>query len=114
MNEAPQQLVNPITGQNLLAGNNLTEYQSCEKRKDGCVFHQNTVTRVYGTGHLSLATSCDESQDYIVSHAQTPPNSKSDLYRTTRIHKFTRNDGGTPKLPLGENVPSRFWRARRP
>ncbi|RYP38286.1 hypothetical protein DL767_002617 [Monosporascus sp. MG133] len=89
------------------------EYQSWEKHKDGCVFRQNTVTKVYGTGHASLATSPDGSQDYMVSHAQTTPSPKSDLYRTTRIQRFTWHDDGTPKHPLGENVPSWSRRASR-
>ncbi|RYO95152.1 hypothetical protein DL766_005507 [Monosporascus sp. MC13-8B] len=71
---------------------------------DGCASYQNTVTRVYGSDHASIATPPDGPQDYMASHAQTTPNPKSDIYRTTRIKKFTRNNEGTPKLPLGKNV----------
>ncbi|RYP91133.1 hypothetical protein DL770_002741 [Monosporascus sp. CRB-9-2] len=72
----------------VLAGNNLMEYQSWGKHKDGCVFRQNAVTTVYSTGHASLATLPDGSRDYMVCYAQTPK-PKSDVYRTTRIQRFT-------------------------
>lgn len=123
-NEGPQQLVNPKTGQNFvvysaarvntpfyclglleLVGNDPMEYQSWRKHKDGCVFHQNTVAGVYGTGHASFVKSPDGAEDYVVYHAQITPNPKADLYRTTRIQKFGWNDDGTPKFPLAENGP---------
>lgn len=123
-NEGPQQLTNPKTGQNFviysaarvntpfyclgmleLVGNDPMEYQSWKKHKDGCVFHQNTATGIYGTGHASFVSSPDGSEDYIVYHAQTTPNPASDLFRTARIQKFTWNEDGTPKFPLAENGP---------
>lgn len=123
-NEGPQQLTNPKTGQNFviysaarvntpfyclgmleLVGNDPMEYQSWKKHTDGCVFHQNTKAGVYGTGHASFTTSPDGAEDYIVYHAQTTPNPAGDLYRTTRIQKFTWNEDGTPNFPLAENGP---------
>ncbi|KAK6223371.1 hypothetical protein LQW54_000488 [Pestalotiopsis sp. IQ-011] len=123
-NEGPQQLTNPKTGQNFviysaarvntpfyclgmleLVGNDPMEYQSWRKHTDGCVFHQNTKAGVYGTGHASFTTSPDGAEDYIVYHAQTTPNPAGDLYRTTRIQKFTWNEDGTPNFPLAEIGP---------
>ncbi|KAI0169997.1 glycoside hydrolase family 43 protein [Hypoxylon sp. FL1284] len=123
-NEGPQQLTNPTTGQNFviysaarvntpfyclgmleLVGNDPMEYQSWRKHTHGCVFHQNTVAGVYGTGHASFVTSPDDSEHYIVYHAQTTSNPTPDLYRTARIQKFTWHDDGTPKFPLAENGP---------
>lgn len=123
-NEGPQQLTNPQTGQHFviysaarvntpfyclgmleLVGNDPMEYQSWKKHTGGCVFHQNSVAGVYGTGHASFVSSPDGSEDYIVYHAQTTPNPASDLYRTARIQKFTWNEDGTPKFPLAENGP---------
>ena len=116
--------MNPKTGQNFvvysaarvntpfyclglleLVGNDPMEYQSWRKHKDGCVFHQNTVAGIYGTGHASFVKSPDGAEDYVVYHAQMTPNPKADLYRTTRIQKFGWNDDGTPKFPLAENGP---------
>ncbi|KAH8203780.1 hypothetical protein TruAng_002073 [Truncatella angustata] len=124
-NEGPQQLTNPKTGQSFviysaarvntpfyclgmleLVGNDPMEYQSWKKRTQGCVSHQNTKTGVSGTGHANFTTSPDGSEDYLVYHAQTAPNPAADLYRTTRIQKFTWNDDGTPNSPLAENGPS--------
>lgn len=125
-NEGPQQLVNPVTGQNFivysaarvntpfyclglleLVGNDPDpmQYQSWRKHRDGCVFHQNTRAGVYGTGHASFTTSPDGTEDYIVYHAQTTANPSANLYRTVRAQKFTWNDDGTPRFPLAENGP---------
>lgn len=123
-NEGPQQLVNPTTGQNFvvysaarvdtpfyclgmleLVGNDPMQYQSWRKHREGCVFHQNTATGVYGTGHASFTTSPDGSEDYVVYHAQTTPNPTANLYRTVRTQKFTWNNDGTPNFPLAENGP---------
>lgn len=123
-NEGPQQLVNPTTGQNFviysaarvdtpfyclglleLVGNDPMQYQSWRKHRDGCVFHQNTVAGVYGTGHASFTTSPDGSEDYVVYHAQTTPDPTANLYRTMRAQKFTWNADGTPNFPLAENGP---------
>ncbi|OTB19348.1 glycoside hydrolase family 43 protein [Daldinia sp. EC12] len=106
-NEGPQQLTNPKTGQNFiiysaarvntpvyclgmleLVGNDLMEYQSWKKRTEGY-----------------FVSSPDESEDYVVYHAQTTANPSSDLYRTARIQKLTWNEDGTPKFPLAENGP---------
>lgn len=123
-NEGPQQLINPTTGQNFvvysaarvntpfyclgmleLVGNDPRQYQSWRKHREGCVFHQNTVEGVYGTGHASFTTSPDGTEDYIVYHAQTTANPSANLYRTVRTQKFTWNDDGTPNFPLAENGP---------
>ncbi len=123
-NEGPQQLVNPKTGQNFiiysaarvdtpfyclgmleLVGNDPMESQSWRKHRYGCVFHQNTMAHVYGTGHASFTTSPDGGEGYIVYHAQTTPNPSANLYRTARTQKFTWNDDGTPNFPLAENGP---------
>ncbi|CAJ2500772.1 Uu.00g036250.m01.CDS01 [Anthostomella pinea] len=123
-NEGPQQLTNPMTGQNFviysaarvntpfyclgmleLVGNDPMEYTSWRKHTAGCVFHQNTVAGVYATGHASFTTSPDGSENYIVYHAQTTPNPSADIYRTARIQKFTWNEDGMPKFPLAENGP---------
>ncbi|KAI1334604.1 glycoside hydrolase family 43 protein [Xylariaceae sp. FL0016] len=123
-NEGPQQLTNPTTGQNFiiysaarvntpfyclgmleLVGNDPMEYQSWKKHTAGCVFHQNTVAGVYGTGHASFTTSPDGSENYIVYHAQTTANPPADIYRTARIQKFDWNEDGTPKFPLALNGP---------
>ncbi|PSR88765.1 alpha-N-arabinofuranosidase 2 [Coniella lustricola] len=123
-NEGPQQLVNPVTGQNFviysaarvntpfyclgmleLVGNDPMEYQSWRKHRDGCVFHQNTVEGIYGTGHASFTTSPDGSEDYLIYHAQTTAEPLGDLYRTIRTQKFLWNADGTPNFPLAENGP---------
>ncbi|KAI0020793.1 glycoside hydrolase family 43 protein [Xylariomycetidae sp. FL0641] len=123
-NEGPQQLTNPKTGQNFiiysaarvntpfyclgmleLVGNDPMQYTSWKKHTQGCVFHQNPVAGVYGTGHASFTTSPDGDENYIVYHAQTTDNPPADIYRTTRIQKFTWNDDGTPKFPAAENGP---------
>lgn len=123
-NEGPQQLTNPKTGQEFviysaarvntpyyclgmleLVGNDPMQYQSWRKHTQGCVFHQNTLTGVYGTGHASFTTSPDGKENYIVYHAQTTPNPAADLYRTARIQKFDWNEDGTPNFPLAENGP---------
>ncbi|KAI5922098.1 alpha-N-arabinofuranosidase 2 [Camillea tinctor] len=123
-NEGPQQLTNPKTGQNFviysaarvntpfyclgmleLIGNDPMEYTSWKKHTAGCVFHQNPVAGVYGTGHASFVTSPDGSEDYIVYHAQTTANPTADIFRTARIQKFTWNEDGTPNFPLAENGP---------
>ncbi|KAK8112305.1 Arabinanase/levansucrase/invertase [Apiospora kogelbergensis] len=123
-NEGPQQLTNPATGQEFvvysaarvntpfyclglleLVGDDPMEYQSWRKHTQGCVFHQNTRTGVYGTGHASFTTSPDGRENYIVYHAQTTPNPAADLYRTARIQKFGWNEDGTPNFPLAENGP---------
>ncbi|KAI1321960.1 alpha-N-arabinofuranosidase 2 [Xylariaceae sp. FL0255] len=123
-NEGPEQLTNPKTGQNFviysaarvntpfyclgmleLVGNDPMQYQSWKKHTDGCVFHQNTVSGVYATGHASYTTSPDGSENYIVYHAQTTANPTANLYRTVRTQKFTWNDDGTPNFPLAEVGP---------
>ncbi|ORY55849.1 alpha-N-arabinofuranosidase 2 [Pseudomassariella vexata] len=123
-NEGPQQLRNPKTGQDFiiysaarvntpfyclgmleLTGNDPMQYQSWTKHTKGCVFHQNTASGVYGTGHASFITSPDGTEDYLVYHAQTTPNPAANLYRTARIQKFTWNEDGTPRFPLAENGP---------
>lgn len=123
-NEGPQQLVNPTTGQNFivysaarvdtpfyclglleLVGNDPMSPQSWRKHRDGCVFHQNTLAGIYGTGHASFTTSPDGTEDYVIYHAQTTPDPAANLYRTVRTQKFTWNDDGTPKFPLAEDGP---------
>lgn len=123
-NEGPQQLTNPKTGQNFviysaarvntpyyclgmleMVGNDPMQYQSWRKHTAGCVFHQNTQTGVYGTGHASFTTSPDGEEHYMVYHAQTTANPSPDLYRTARIQKFDWNADGTPNFPLAENGP---------
>ena len=123
-NEGPEQLINPKTGQQFivysaarvdtpfyclglleLVGNDPMEYQSWKKHKDGCVFHQNPLGGIYGTGHASFTTSPDGEESYVVYHAQTTPNPYSDLYRSVRIQKFTWNEDGTPNFPLAGNGP---------
>jgi GH43 family beta-xylosidase len=88
-----------------LVGNDPMQYQSWRKHKAGCVFHQNTVAGVYGTGHASFTTSPDGEEDYVVYHAQTNPNPPADIYRTARVQKFDWNEDGTPRFPLAENGP---------
>jgi GH43 family beta-xylosidase len=97
-NEGPEQLINPMTGQNFvlysaarvntpfyclgmleLVGNDPMQYQSWKKHTEGCVFHQNTQAGVYGTGHASFTTSPDGSEDYVVYHALTDPNPPCEL-----------------------------------
>ncbi|KAF3762149.1 family 43 glycoside hydrolase [Cryphonectria parasitica EP155] len=123
-NEGPQQLVNPTTGQNFiiysaarvntpfyclglleLVGDDPMEYQSWRKHRDGCVFHQNSLEGVYGTGHASFTTSPDGSEHYLVYHAQTTAEPLGDISRTVRAQKFTWNDDGTPNFPLAKNGP---------
>ncbi|KAI3392352.1 hypothetical protein diail_5866 [Diaporthe ilicicola] len=77
-----------------LIGNDLMQYQSWFKYRDGCVFHQNTRAGVFGTGHASFTTRPDSSENYIV-----------DTHPTVRAEKFTWNDDGTPNFPLAENGP---------
>ncbi|CAN8100834.1 unnamed protein product [Discula destructiva] len=123
-NEGPQQLTNPTTGQHFvvysaarvntpfyclglleLTGNDPMQPHSWRKHRDGCVFHQNSVAGVYGPGHASFTTSQDGSEDYVVYHAQTTAEPAADLYRTTRVQKFTWSEDGTPRFPLAENGP---------
>ena len=92
-NEGPEQLVNPKTGQNFvvysaarvntpfyclgmlqLVGNDPMQYSSWRKNTAGCVFHQNTVEGVYGTGHASYTSSPDGTETYVVYHALTTDN----------------------------------------
>ena len=92
-NEGPEQLINPKTGQNFvlysaarvntpfycigmleLVGNDPMQYQSWRKHNENCVFHQNTVAGIYGTGHASYTTSPDGTESYIVYHALTTDN----------------------------------------
>ncbi|KAI1432866.1 glycoside hydrolase family 43 protein [Xylaria sp. CBS 124048] len=123
-NEGPQQLTNPKTGQHFiiysaarvntpfyclgmleLVGRDPMKARAWRKHEAGCVFRQNPLAGVYGTGHASFTTSPDGREDYVVYHALTTDLPPADLYRTARVQKFTWNEDGTPRFPRAENGP---------
>lgn len=86
-NEAPQQLINPSTGQNFiiysgarsdnrnyclgrleLVGEDLMNPEDWRKNNEGCVFYQNALTSVYGVGHASFVPSPDGTEWWMVYH----------------------------------------------
>ena len=89
-NEGPAQLTNPYTNQTFvvysaarvntpfyclglleLVGNDPMQPQNWKKHTDGCVFSQNTVEGVYGTGHASFVRTLGDGDTYVVYHALT-------------------------------------------
>ncbi|KAJ5085696.1 alpha-N-arabinofuranosidase 2 [Penicillium argentinense] len=87
-----------------LVGDDLMEYQSWKKHRDGCFFHQNPDAGVYGTGHASYTTSPEGSESYVVYPALTT-NDPDEFYRTVRTQKMEWNEDGTLSFPKAMNGP---------
>lgn len=127
-NEAPQQLINPKTGQNFviysaarsdnrnyclgqleLVGDDPLNVQDWRKNDAGCVFYQNAIEEAYGVGHASFVSSPDGKEDWIVYHGMRDP-ANGWAARTIRAQKFIWNEDGTPLFPRPGygpyNVPS--------
>ncbi|MCX7709208.1 MAG: glycoside hydrolase family 43 protein [Clostridia bacterium] len=72
-------------------------------KKPEAVFSKDADNEIYGVGHASFVKSPDETEDWIVYHAQN--NKTSGWGRNVRIQKFTWNSDGTPyfgkPLPIG-------------
>ncbi|KAI1621947.1 glycosyl hydrolase [Exophiala viscosa] len=116
-NEGPEQLVNPITGQQFiiysaarsdnrnyclgqleLVGDDPMDPSSWQKYTAGCVFYQNPDAEVYGVGHASFTTSPDGTQDWLVYHGMHDYLTGWSA-RTIRTQQFTWNSDGTPNFP---------------
>lgn len=66
------------------------------------VFQQSPENGVYGSAHNGFFMSPDESEYWIVYHANDTPQGGCDDGRTTRVQQFTWHDDGTPNF--GEPV----------
>lgn len=116
-NEGPQQVINPVTGQNFiiysaarsdnrnyclgqleLIGSNPMNVQDWRKNNNGCVFYQNALDEAYGVGHASFTTSPDGKENWIVYHGMRD-HTNGWSARTIRTQRFTWNEDGTPKFP---------------
>ncbi len=64
----------------------------------GPLFQYSVANGVYATGHASFVKSPDETQDWIVYHAQTNPQGNSS--RDVRTQPFTWNVDGTPNFGI--------------
>ncbi|KAL2416610.1 hypothetical protein ABEF95_006145 [Exophiala dermatitidis] len=118
-NEGPEQLTNPITGQQfviysaarsdnrnyclgrleLVANQDPMDPASWIKDTAGCVFYENPEQEVYGVGHASFTTSPDRNEDWIVYHGMKDYENGWSA-RTIRTQKFTWDEGtGVPLFP---------------
>ncbi|KAK3060077.1 hypothetical protein LTS18_009405 [Coniosporium uncinatum] len=117
-NEAPQQLTNPVTGQQFIiysaarsdnrnyclgllelkSGGDPMNPSDWRKNNEGCVFYQNPPEEAYGVGHASFVKSPDGSEDWIVYHGMRDPTNGWSA-RTIRAQKFGWNADGTPRFP---------------
>lgn len=116
-NEAPQQLVNPMTGQQFiiysaarsdnrnyclgqleLVGNDPMNLASWNKHTEGCVFYENPDENVFGVGHASFTTSPVGTEDWIVYHGMRDYENGWSA-RTIRTQKFGWNKDGSPNFP---------------
>jgi len=66
------------------------------------VFQQSPENGVYGSAHNGFFMSPDDSEYWIVYHANDTPEGGCDDGRTTRVQQFTWNEDGTPNF--GEPV----------
>lgn len=115
-NEAPQQLVNPATGQHFVlysaARSDNRNYCLAQLQLTGSdpmnpahwhkhpepVFFQNPAEAAYGVGHASFTTSPSGDESWIVYHGMQDP-ANGWAARTIRAQRFTWNPDGTPRFP---------------
>lgn len=68
------------------------------------VFTKKPENHAYGPGHNSFFKSPDETEDWIIYHANPEPGQGCGSNRSTRIQKFTWNGDGTPYFGEPVNI----------
>jgi len=115
--EAPQQLVNPFTGQQFimysaarsdnrnyclgqleLVGGDPIDPAAWNKHTAGCVFYENADENVHGVGHASFTNSPDGTEDWIVYHGMRDYENGWSAH-TIRTQEFGWNEDGSPNFP---------------
>jgi GH43 family beta-xylosidase len=62
------------------------------------VFTKSPDNGAYGPGHCAFFKSRDETENWILYHANSSPNQDCANFRNPRIQKFTWNSNGTPNF----------------
>ncbi|GAA2692788.1 MULTISPECIES: family 43 glycosylhydrolase [Actinosynnema] len=67
-------------------------------KKSSPIFQRNDAAGVYGPGHASFARSPDETETWVVYHANSSASQGCGTTRTTRAQKIAWNSDGSPNL----------------
>lgn len=70
-------------------------------------FQKLASSEAFGTGHNGFFKSLDDTEDWLIYHANPQTNQGCGHYRSPRIQKFTWNANGTPNfgVPVKINTP---------